>query len=319
MSACQHPLEPKQLVGEAQGTYYNIIYYDSLQRNLQPQIDSLLHQFDLTASLWVDSSLIRQLNSGTDSVLTPMAADLLQKSLQMHDYTQGAFDCRVGAIVTALGFAYKNKTENVNFDSLLQITQSPIAIDTTEHGLIFRRTNPHTSIDFNAIAQGYSVDLVDSLFQQHNIHSYLIDIGGEVLARGTKPDGTPWKVGIERPAATASSEPEVELAIALNNLSVVTSGNYRKYYEKDGVRYSHTINPQTGRPVNHTLLSASVIDSLSWRADALATAFMVMGLDSALSFIATHPSNPAAFFIYAQDSTYQTYATPAFQQLILKQ
>ncbi len=315
--SCNHQ-EPVRLAGEAQGTYYSIIYYDSQQRNFQPQIDSLLRDFDLSASLWVESSLINRINRGEDSLLNPVVADLLEKSLFMNDYTCGAFDCRVGPIVSALGFADKARSGQVNFDSLLVITRAQVSIDTTPSGRYIRKSNPHTTIDFNAIAQGYSVDMVAAWLSAQGVHDYLVDIGGEVIAHGTKPDGEPWSVGIERPATDKYSAPVVELAIKLQNQSVVTSGSYRKYFEQDGIRYSHTIDPLTGHPVNHTLLSVSVIDSASWRADALATAFMVMGLDSALSFIKSHPENPAAFFIYSQDSSYQTYATPAFEELIIQ-
>lgn len=317
--SCRQPEVPVRLMGEAQGTYYSIIYYDKDQRNFQAQIDSMLADFDQTASLWVENSLLRRLNRNEDSLLNPLCADLLDKSLEMTRYTDGAFDCRVGPIVTALGFAYKNKSEQVNYDSLLAITQAPIFMDSLPEGIFLRKTNPNTSIDFNAIAQGYSVDMVSEWLEQQGVENYLVDIGGEVISKGTKPDGTPWSVGIERPSQTKDDEPEVELIIELRDLSVVTSGNYRKYYEKDGVRYSHTVDPSTGHPVDHTLLSVSVIDSASWRADALATAFMVMGLDRSLEFVKNHPQNPAVFFIYAQDTNYQTYATPEFEKLIVKQ
>ena len=183
-----------------------------------------------------------------------------------------------------------------------------------------RRTTP-IEFDFNAIAQGYTVDLLAQLYDTLGIQSYLIDVGGEVIARGTKPDGSPWTVGIERPSENKYSNREIETAIALCNQSVVTSGNYRKYYEHDGVRYSHTLNPSTGQPVNHSLLSVSVISRHSWYADAMATAFMVMGLDQSLQFIQQHPDNPdiqAVFFIYNDHGQYRTHATQAFQSLIIQ-
>lgn len=315
--SCQRPLAPQRIVGEAQGTYYSIIYYDKEQRDFSSEIDSILKAFDQSASLWVEGSLLRRINAGQDSLLDPWCADMLQKSLEMNRYTQGAFDCRVGPIVKAMGFAYQQREKDVNIDSLLTITRAAVWIDTNENGLVVKKENPHTSIDFNAIAQGYCVDQVAAWLRSRGIESYLVDIGGEVIAHGTKPDGASWIVGIERPAQDRLSAPEVELSIRLDDLSVVTSGNYRKYFEKDGVRYSHTIDPTTGRPAGHTLLSASVIDSASWRADALATAFMVMGLDSAIRFIGTHPDNPAAFFIYADGEEYKTYATPAFEAMVV--
>jgi thiamine biosynthesis lipoprotein len=157
------------------------------------------------------------------------------------------------------------------------------------------------------------------MLEHYGITNYLIDVGGEVIARGSKPNGSPWCVGIERPAADSVSSPVVETAIALRNAAVVTSGSYRKYYERNGIRYSHTIDPATGRPVQHSLLSVSVVDSLCWRADAMATAYMVMGLDRARQFIADHPGEPGTaevFFIYDSCGTLCNYATPSFEQII---
>ncbi len=333
LTACHTPVrhnanEPVRLSGEAQGTYYSILYFDSLQRNLQPQIDSLLDDFDLTASLWVDSSLLRRLNANLTDTLNPLLADLLQQSLYINRYTDGAFDCRIGALVNLYGFGFK-KRDQINpaqIDTILShLTPDAYLItDSSTHtppsAYTLRRTTP-IEFDFNAIAQGYTVDLLAQLYDTLGIQSYLIDVGGEVIARGTKPDGSPWTVGIERPSENKYSNREIETAIALCNQSVVTSGNYRKYYEHDGVRYSHTLNPSTGQPVNHSLLSVSVISRHSWYADAMATAFMVMGLDKSLQFIQQHPDNPdiqAVFFIYNDHGQYRTHATQAFQSLIIQ-
>jgi len=328
LGACHQPRQPLHLQGETQGTYYSIIYFDTLGRNLQPQVDSVLSLMDRTASLWNDTSTIRLINSGRDTLITPLFADLLDKSRSIRLYTGGAFDCRIGALVNLYGFGFKHRADIQphQIDSLMAFLQpcSYILADTipTPAGprCTLRRLTP-VEFDFNAIAQGYTVDMLSHLFDSLAIRNYLIDVGGEVIAQGAKPDGTPWTVGIERPAQNKYSSQQIETAIALHNQSVVTSGNYRKYYERDGVRYSHTINPATGLPVDHSLLSVSVVSRQSWYADAMATAFMVMGLDRALQFIDSHPDNPdiqAAFFIYHQDGQYRTHATPAFQNMIIE-
>ena len=324
MAGC-HPADRSiHILGEAQGTYYNIIYYDARQRDLRNQIDSLLDDFDLTASLWVEHSLLRQVNDNRTRFVTPLFAALWQESDSIRRYTDGAFDCRVGRIVQAWGFSFKRK-ESLNqdaLDSLIANARASVSIDTTAQGqLILHKECPATELDFNAIAQGHSVDLLAQMFDSLGIRDYLIDVGGEVIARGNKPDGEHWTVGIERPAADKYSSQEIETAIRLDNQSVVTSGNYRKYYEKDGIRYSHTIDPATGRPVSHSLLSASVVSRNAWYADAMATAFMVMGLEKAKAFIASHPDNTdiqAAYFIYDSNGTYLTYATPAFKKMIVQ-
>lgn len=312
-----------RLNGEAQGTYYSILYYDSLQRDLQPQIDSLLDNFDLTASLWVDSSLLRRLNANLTDTLNPLLADLLQQSLYINRYTNGAFDCRIGRLVQAWGFSFRQREEldNHTLDSLLRAARATVTIDTVDGTFLLRKGNPATELDFNAIAQGYASDLVAQYLETQGIISYLVDIGGEVISRGTKVNDKPWVAGIERPSKNRYSEPEVQTAIALHNQSVVTSGSYRKYYERDGVRYSHTIDPATGRPVGHTLLSVSVVEKECWLADAMATAYMVMGLEKGKAFIAAHPDGPgthAVFFIYDSCGALATYATPGFEKMIIK-
>lgn len=315
------PQEPIRLQGKAQGTYYTIVYYDSLSRNFQPQVDSMLQAFDQVASLWVDSSEIQRLNRNETSVVSPTMRDLLEKSFAMNAYTDGAFNVFVGPLVAAWGFSFKEREEltEQRIAELLRYSHGHYDISQNAAGQIeFTKEYPAMQVDFNAIAQGYVVDQIAAWLRKQGIGSYLVDVGGEVIAKGLKPDGTHWSVGVERPADDKDDAPEIQAVIALDNMSVVTSGNYRKYYEKDGVRYSHTIDPATGRPVEHSLLSVSVIDPESWRADALATAFMVMGLERSLQFIESHPQNPAVFFIYDQDGEYATYATPEFQELIIE-
>ena len=317
LASCHRSSEPVRFYGLAQGTSYSIQYYDSRQRNLQPQVDSLLAAFDQSASLWVDSSLLRRLNAGLTDSLDEVLMPLLQHSLDMADYTHGAFDCRVGRLVQAWGFSFRQRSEpdSAALADLLRAACGTVAIE----GNRLVRQYPDTELDFNAIAQGYASDLVGHMLESYGISDYLVDIGGEVLAHGSKPDGRPW---CERPAADSASAPIVQAAIALRDASVVTSGSYRKYYERDGTRYSHTIDPTTGRPVQHSLLSVSVVDSESWRADALATAYMVMGLDSALAFITAHPSESgtsAVFFIYDDHGALRTFATPQFEAMIVKQ
>lgn len=317
-ASCRKP-EQIRIDGQAQGTYYSIQYYDDQQRNLQPQVDSLLAAFDLEASLWVDSSLLRRLNANVTDSISPLMADMLEKSLWMCDYSDGAFDCRIGRLVQVWGFSFRERKEP-DARSLNALRRAAAGRVSQSAGRLVKQC-PDTELDFNAIAQGYSVDLLAAMFDSLGIESYLIDVGGEVIGRGAKPDGSPWRVGIERPAVDSISAPEVQMAIALHDCSVVTSGSYRKYYERDGVKYSHTIDPATGCPVRHSLLSVSVVDSTAWLADAMATAYMVMGLERGREFIASHPYGPgtsAVLFIYDSAGTMCTYATPQFEKLIIK-
>lgn len=306
--------------GQAQGTYYSILYYDEAQRDFTQQIDSLLDDFDLTASLWVENSLLRKVNSNTDSVINDLFADLLAKSLQINQFTEGAFDCSVGKLVRAWGFGFEAGKDLTDFqiDSLRQYVGGEFQVYENNGTTYLHKPSRETEIDFNAIAQGYSVDMVGKFLASKGISNYLIDIGGEVIAHGSKSEGKPWCVGIEKPAAEKYEGRVVETVISLKDQSVVTSGNYRKYYEKDGVRYSHTIDPSTGRPVTHNLLSVSVIAKEAWYADAMATAFMVMGLERSLHFLESHPEIAGAYFIYSEGAEYKTFATEGFKQLLNK-
>jgi len=321
LAGCHRP-EPIALQGEAQGTFYSILYIDPQGRNLKGAIDSLLADFDLTASLWVDSSMIRRVNRNETTVVSRRFADLLEKSMEMNRYTDGAFDCRIGRLVQLWGFSFRQRQEpdDSALDSLLAAARGSVTVSHSTPPTISKQY-PGTELDFNAIAQGYSSDLVARFLDSLGIHRYLVDIGGEVIAKGEKSPGRPWTVGIERPAEDSLSAPVVETAIRLEDASVVTSGSYRKYYEKNGTRYSHTIDPATGRPVGHTLLSVSVVEKECWLADAMATAYMVMGLNRARDFIGAHPDGPgtkAVMFIYDDHGKLRTYATPGWHQLVPK-
>lgn len=315
--------EPIKLSGEAQGSYYSIIYYDSIGRNFQPQMDSIFQMFDNSASLWVENSLLRRINANETQQLDSILLKLFQMSQSIYEYSNGAFDITVGKLVNAWGFGFEHRAEMTDqiIDSLRNYTGfSTLTLETDSSGApIVTKLHPQTQFDFNAIAQGYVVDLIAEFFNKQGIHRYLIDVGGEVIASGKKPNGDPWVVGIERPAENKYSAPEVETSISLTDMAVVTSGNYRKYYENNGVKYSHTINPATGRPVEHSLLSVTVIDRYAWRADALCTMFMVMGLEQSLRFIDDHSNDEmvqAVFFIYNQDGEYRTFATSQFEQYL---
>ena len=318
-SACVRHSQPIRLQGETQGTYYNIAYYSPTEQDMLPIVQSVLDQFDTTVNLWVENSLIRKVNRHEDNHINPIFYNLVVKSQEIEEYTQGAFNCKIGALVNLYGFGFKNRDDitDQQVDSLLNlISQGSCHADDTTLTVTL---SPGIELDFNAIAQGFTVDQMAQEFHSHGIEDYLIDVGGEVIAHGRKADGSAWTVGIERPSPDKYSDREIETAIRLEDRAVVTSGNYRKYYEHNGIRYSHTIDPATGRPVNHSLLSVSVVSSNAWYADAMATAFMVMGLDKSLQFIHDHPDDPdiqAVFFIYDDHGTYKTHATPEFQKLI---
>ena len=314
LSACQNTSKQHHLEGFTQGTYYSIRYYDRQDRNLRIQIDSILYDFNKTASIYDSSSIISKVNRNEDVLLNADFTEIFNTAMNVSKNTCGAFDITVGPLVNAWGFGSEERQDpsRESIDSLLQIVgYQNINI---ENDRIIKKY-PGIKIDFNAIAKGYSVDLLSRFLQSKGIKNFIVDIGGEIRTCGKKPDGSFWNIGIEKPAQNNSSQREVQIVISLNGKSIATSGTYRKYYEKDGMRYSHTIDPTTAYPVLHTLLSATVLADDCVTADAYATAFMVMGLEKSLKFLKQH-SELQAFFIFEQDSSLKTYMTEGMKKII---
>ena len=221
--------------------------------------------------------------------------ELAQKASELSD---GAFDATIGPLVSAWGFHYKKELEMTPemVDSIRQLVDYH-KVEIIDNKIV--KANPNMTLDFNAVAQGYTTDLIGKFLETKGICNYLVDVGGEIMARGTKPNGEMWTIGIERPAENYDSERSVQIKINLKDKGIVTSGNYRKYIEKDGVRYSHSIDPKTGYPVEHNLLSATVIaDNASW-ADCLATICMLVGKEKASELLENQ--DVEAYFIYVDN------------------
>lgn len=304
--------------GETQGTYYVVTYYDKEGRNLQNEIDLLLANFDTIASMWVAESQISKINRNEDVLLDSSFIELFNISNRIYAKTKGAFDPTVGPLVNAWGFGFTDRmhVDQHLIDSLLPLVGLNQVKIENKH--IVKADN-RIQIDFNAIAQGYSVDLVDNFLSSKGIDNFLIDIGGEVKASGQKPGHETWKVGIEKPADNAGYGENLNAIIKLSNKSLATSGNYRKFYEEDGVRYSHTINPKTGYPVQHAILSVSVLAKDCAVADAYATSFMVMGFDNSIEILASDTTLDAYFIYGGTSDTLHTYFTEGFKKIILEE
>ncbi|MEG1762114.1 MAG: FAD:protein FMN transferase, partial [Bacteroidales bacterium] len=307
-----------KFIGETQGTYYAVSYFDTKQRNFQKNIDSLLNQFDTCASLWCENSELARVNRNEVITLSPMFIDLFNKSVSISKATHGYFDFTVGSLVNAYGFGQK-KREGTQFSKTeLQKYLNCIGYQKLQiQGQTLHKENPCIQIDFNAIAQGYSTDLIALFLENQGISAYLVDVGGEVYGKGEKPNKTPWVVGIEKPSIDANAEREIIGRVCLKNQALTTSGNYRKYFEANGIRYSHTINPFTGEAVHQNLLSVSVINPQTWKADALATAFMVMGLEKTKEYLAKD-SETEVFLIFSNlKGELETWSSYGFKKYLL--
>lgn len=274
--------------GFIQGTTFSIIYQGD--EDFKYQIDSILHAFDMSLSGYNAESLISRINQNDTVVnLDDNFIQFYTTSKQIWEATHGAFDVTVAPIVNAWGFGFGDsaKISQNLIDSLLQYVG--MEKTTLENGII-SKANPAIKFDSNAIAQGQSVDVVGDFLETNGIVNYMVEIGGEVKARGINAKSETWRIGVDKAIDDPdAANRELQAIVHLKNRALATSGNYRKFYIKDGVKYSHTINPKTGYPVNHTLLSATVLASDCIRADGYATAFMVMGFEKTQEFVASHP------------------------------
>jgi thiamine biosynthesis lipoprotein len=317
LAACGKQPVKMVLQGLAQGSYYAITYYDEQGRNFQHEIDSIFHAVDMSVNLWVDSSVISNVNRNEEVVLDDIFIDNFNIAQEAAQLSDGYFDPTISPIVAAWGFSYKHG------DSI-----TPQLIDSLKQLVDYRKVrikngkvvkdNPAMTLDFNAIAQGYTSDLVAAFLESQGIKNYLVDTGGEIMAKGEKPNGKPWIVGIEKPADNWDSEQVVQTRIALRDKGLVTSGSTRKYVERDGRRYSHCIDPKTGYPVEHQLLSVTVLAENSVWADALASICMVMGMEQSLPLIESM-DGVEAYYIFANDkNTLETYTTEGFNELLIK-
>ncbi|MFZ6051523.1 FAD:protein FMN transferase [Halocola ammonii] len=322
------------LNGEAQGTTYSVSYWGT-DKDYKSEIDSILLEFDKGMSTYREGSLINQINdfTRTDTVFafydsTKFMSVVFEVAREIWRKTDGAFDPSVYPLVQAYGFGLENRQEMTQekVDSIMEFTgftPSHIEMIEVEKEHLYkvtwiRKGVPTTKIDFNAIAQGYSVDVIADYLFMDGIENFMVEIGGEVTCRGIKPDSSLWRIGIDKPIENAEKR-ELEAIVELHNTSIATSGSYRKFYEKDGIKYSHTIDPKTGWPVQHSLLSATVMTPSCMTADAYATAFMVMGVEKTKDFLRANPGlDLEVFLIYDQDGNWETFASKGMEKVIQK-
>lgn len=304
--------------GFAQGTTYSIVYLH--RGNIEPsvlkaEVEEILKNFDMSLSLYQDSSVLSRINRNEEVTPDTFFTEAFRKSEVIYELTGGAFDVTVGPLVKAWGFGpdeQKNFSETSR-DSLMQLVGMG-KVRLVNNRII--KDLPGIMLDFNAIAQGYSVDVISRYFESRGLTDYLVEIGGEVRVRGDKA-GNPWRIGIDRPVDNnLTPGNDLQAIIRLKDRSLATSGNYRKFYVENGVKYSHTIDPKTGYPAKNQLLSATIIAGDCATADGIATACMVMGKERAIDFI-TSENRFEAYFIYSDDKgNFLTWMTENLKDII---
>jgi len=302
--------------GEAQGTTWHISYLSEDTINHKQAIDSILKDIDRSLSTYLPVSIISRINKNEPDVrIDPYFIDVFNKSMEVSERTDGIFDVTVGPLVNAWGFGFKKKAsiDSNRIDSILQyVNYKMLKLD----GNRVIKEKKGIQLDFNAIAQGYSVDVLASYLEKRGIENYLVELGGELIAKGKKNNEN-WKVGIDQPLQNISSERKLEAIIELDNRALCTSGNYRKFYEEDGKRYSHILDPRTGFPAKQNILSASVLADDAMTADAYATVFMVMGLEQSKEFLVDNKDlNLEVYFIYDENGIWKTYSTESLKNKI---
>lgn len=274
------------------GTIYNITYQSD--RDLQQEIETELMKVDGEFSMFNPQSTVARINSGDSTVeRSVMFNEIYQLAQTVSKETNGAFDITVAPLVNAWGFGFKHEQlptpEQV--DSLLKL---------------------RNQMDFSAIAKGYGCDVVARLLESHGIHNYMVEIGGEVVVSGKNAKGDDWHIGITKPTDDSLSvEGEMQTVLSITDKAMATSGNYRNFYYQGGRKYAHTIDPRTGYPVQHSLLSATVLAENCATADAYATSFMVLGVDGAKAVLQRHPELMAYLIYTDEKGQLTTWASPA--------
>lgn len=304
--------------GETQGTYYHITYLQPEGKSLKKEIDAKLHEFDLSLSTYKPNSIISRINRN-EEVETDLFFEIMYKeALFTSQKTEGAFDITVAPLVNAWGFGFENKKEDElpNVDTIMPyVGYEKVRLE--NHRVI--KSDSSIMLDGNAIAQGYSADVIGQLLEDNDCQNYLVEIGGEIYCKGINPKGKSWQVGIDKPNDDPAAEKtEFQTIVGISNVGLATSGNYRKFYYKDGKKYAHTIDPKTGYPVQHGILSATVIATTCIRADAFATSFMVMGIEKSLK-VCEGIAGMECYLIYADETgKFKTVQSSGFSKYLVE-
>ncbi|MEQ9591425.1 MAG: FAD:protein FMN transferase [Cyclobacteriaceae bacterium] len=307
--------EPIILTGKTMGTTYRIIYFDKAQKNYQAEVDSSLQVFNKSLSTYLQDSEISLFNNGRSITFSlPYFLPVLNRSAEIVKESDGAFDPTVMPLVNAWGFGpgKKSTPDSLQIDSIMQF----VGFDKIQFNKdSVWKLDARVQLDFSAIAKGYGVDVVTSLIKSHGVEDLFVEIGGEISAHGKNRQlDKAWEAGILDPDSDYAHQ-SFKAYVSLSDKAMATSGNYFNYYEVDGKKYSHTINPKTGYSIRHELLSASVFADDCMTADAWATAFMVMGADKAMSTLSNQTAIDA-FLIYTSPSGLKTYVTKGIESVL---
>ena len=298
------------------GTVYKITYQHA--DDLQNEIKEAMLEVDNSLSPYNPNSIITRINHNQDTTLNEHFTHVFELAQQISAETEGAFDITVAPLVNAWGFGFKHSIdiEPSVIDSLRQFIGYQ-KIQLVDGKMV--KEDPRLMLDCSAIAKGYGVDRVARLLDKKGVQHYMVDIGGEVVVKGKNSRMKTWRIGINKPVEDSLSiNQELQTILEVSGVGMATSGNYRKFYYKDGKRYAHTIDPRLGTPIQHNILSATVLAKDCTTADAYATAFMVMGLEKAKAFCEQHPELNAYLICAGEGDSYEIYYTPGMEKFMIK-
>ena len=340
--ACQHPVSETvqsdyfQITGKTMGTItYKIVYEDSSKRNFKNEVDSILTAFNNEVSVYVPTSVISKFNrneidfSKADNQLNsyPHFKKNIVAALQIAQKTEGAFDPTIMPIVNYWGFGSAGKKpveaiDSIKVDSILSYVgytnlnyNDSISVKGEIESLA--KSDARVTVDLGGLAKGYALDIVAEFLHKNGVKNYMIEIGLEVKTRGKNPKGDIWKIGISTPKNDAQLT-DIQEIVKLHNTSIATSGNYRQYYEVDGQKLAHIVNPSTGFPEHSNLLSVSVIHQDCMIADAYATAFMVMGMEKSMQLVEQNDDLEALFIYGNVNGTMETALSTGMKKMIIQ-
>ncbi|HUS87169.1 MAG TPA: FAD:protein FMN transferase [Bacteroidales bacterium] len=305
--------------GFTQGTTYSVIYEElpglSVDK-MRERVEKVLYDFDMSLSAYNPESIISAINMNQDVQPDSLFLTVLNRAREVWEISGGVFDITAGPLINAWGFgpdAVKRFDES-KLDSLMKLVGMD-KISLVDGKVV--KADPNMYLDVNAIAQGYSVDVVGTFLERLGINNYLVEVGGEVRTRGTKAEGQVWKIAVDKPRdGNFIPGSDIQTIISLSGNSLATSGNYRKFYEEEGIKYSHTIDPRSGYPVMHKLLSVTIVADDCMSADAIATACMVLGLEDSKNFLLSNPEFEGYLVYSNENGEFNTWFTEGMLRYI---
>ena len=321
IAGCEKPVDQVHLSGPTMGTTYNIKYIVAENQPtpdvVQKEVDRLLEQVnDQMSTYRTDSelSLFNQSESSQPFEVSPQTATVVKEAIRLNNLTLGALDVMVGPLVNLWGFGPEARPEVVPSDNELKKRKAETGIEhLSVNGNALSKDIPSLYVDLSTIAKGWGVDVVADYIESQGILNYMVEVGGEMRLKGLNREGVKWRIAIEKPTV---DERAIQEIIEPGDMAIATSGDYRNYFEKEGVRYSHIINPQTGKPINHKVVSVTVLDKSSMTADGLATGLMVLGEDKGMKV--ANDNNIPVFMIVKSSDGFIELASDAYKPYINK-